>query len=243
MSDLTHLTADSPGLPFVKFPKFLLAFNISLSAKLVYALLLDRAELSKANSWANEQGRVYVVCSIQELSEMMGKKQGAVKLYLSELEEAGLIERQRAGFAATSRTFLSVPIESKNQPSLGQDSDHHTDKNLTVIGSKSCLDLYNVKNKTYRTRQEVDIFIDFAKDNEELLDALKAFNEMRTKIKKPMTDRAKTLLCKKLEKEFPPGDWVATLNESVLHGWQSVYPLKTQQQAAQLAAKEVEWIG
>ena len=58
-----------------------------------------------------------------------------------------------------------VAIGSKNQPSLGQDSDHHTAKNLTIIGSNSCHGLY--KNQTYINRE--DIFSDFAKDDVEPL--------------------------------------------------------------------------
>ena len=234
------VTIDSgENLPFVKFPQFLLALDISLPAKLVYALLLDRAQLSKENGWTDEQGRVYVICSIQELSEMLGKKRSAVKLYISELEEAGLIERQRAGFAATSRTFLNTPIGSKNRPSLGQDSDHHTAKNLTIIGSKSCHDLYKDINQTYITRQ--DIFSDFAKGDMELLTALREYEAMRTKIKKPMTDRARKILCNKLEKEIPPGEWVAALNNGILHCWLTVYPRKKDQAAQPAGQEDLSW--
>lgn len=92
--------------------------------------------------------------------------------------------------------------------------------------------------QTNITKAKVDIFSDFAKGDMELLTALREYEAMRTKIKKPMTDRARKILCNKLEKEIPPGDWVAVLDESILHGWKSVYPLKTQQQAAQPAGQE-----
>ena len=70
-----------------------------------------------------------------------------------------------------------------------------------------------------------DAFVDFAGENQILLDALRAFEESRKKLKKPMTPRAKELLIGELVKS-PPEDWITMLENATLHGWQSVYPLK-----------------
>ena len=59
-------------------------------------------------------------------------------------------------------------------------------------------------------------------------DALHGFEEMRKKLRKPLTDRAKRLTLGKLEK-LAPGDeamQVAILDQSVERGWQGVFPLK-----------------
>lgn len=238
MENTEFLTANSPSLPFIKFPQFLLSLDISLSGKLVYALLLDRAELSKANGWTDEKGRVYVVYPVKELASRIGLGTRAVDKILHELDSFGLIKRQRIGFAAASTIYINVPHTNFSSDMKEQkcvtDTNFSSDMTRTKVRTNQT---YTVK--TEKTRQ--DVFLDFAKDNAELLTALQEFEAMRTKIKKPMTDRAKKLLCNKLEKEFSPGDWVAVLDESVLHGWQSVYPLK-QIQAAQPAAKEAEWI-
>lgn len=60
-------------------------------------------------------------------------------------------------------------------------------------------------------------------------DKLREFAEMRTRIKKPMTARAVTLLWAELQKlSKDPGEQEKILDQSILHSWQSVYPLKAE---------------
>lgn len=60
-----------------------------------------------------------------------------------------------------------------------------------------------------------------------LLDALRDFEAMRVKIKKPMTPRARKLLLGNLRKlSSDEGEQIAILEQSILHGWQDVYALK-----------------
>ena len=69
-----------------------------------------------------------------------------------------------------------------------------------------------------------DPFAAYAGEDAELLKALRDFEEMRLKIKKPMTDRAKRQLCDRLD--ALAGDSagkIRLLDEAVLHCWQSVY--------------------
>ena len=63
--------------------------------------------------------------------------------------------------------------------------------------------------------------------NEELQNALKAFVQMRSFIKKPMTEYALKLMLKKLE-ELGNNDTtkIAILNQSITHNWQGIFPLK-----------------
>lgn len=75
------------------------------------------------------------------------------------------------------------------------------------------------------------MFEDYAGEDAALLEALRAFDQMRTKIKKPMTDVARKRLTQKLDKlaaEHPGMDKVDVIEEAVLHCWQSVYPPKEQ---------------
>lgn len=60
-----------------------------------------------------------------------------------------------------------------------------------------------------------------------LLDALRGFEEMRRKSRKPLTDRAKALLLGNLRKlSQDEATQVAILEQSILKGWQDVYALK-----------------
>ena len=71
--------------------------------------------------------------------------------------------------------------------------------------------------------KQKDTFADFANGDTKLLSALRAFDQMRTRIKKPMTERAKELLLAKLQ-TFPPRDWISILDQSVMSCWQGIFP-------------------
>jgi len=66
----------------------------------------------------------------------------------------------------------------------------------------------------------------------ELNSAILSFIEFRKQIKKPMTDRAIELLISQLDKvSADTAEQIAILNQSVMNGWQSVYPLKNEQKS------------
>jgi len=57
--------------------------------------------------------------------------------------------------------------------------------------------------------------------------AWKDFKAMRSKIKKPMTERAEELLLDKLNKlDNDEDNQIAILNQSIMNSWQGVFPLK-----------------
>ena len=83
--------------------------------------------------------------------------------------------------------------------------------------------------------KQKDLFSEFANGDTKLLAALTAFDQMRTRIKKPMTERAKELLLAKLQ-TFPSRDWISILDQSVMSCWQGIFPLggdKTQRTASE----------
>lgn len=62
---------------------------------------------------------------------------------------------------------------------------------------------------------------------EDVKSAFLDFIENRKKLKKPMTERAMTMLANRLnELTSDPKQQIEMLNEAILHGWQSVYPPK-----------------
>ena len=76
-----------------------------------------------------------------------------------------------------------------------------------------------------------DLFVDFAGEDRELLEALREFEAMRKAINKPMTGQAKKNLVGKLQRFSEPYHakqryMVECLHESILNDWQSVYELK-----------------
>ena len=88
---------------FYRVPKALIKVDLfekmSGDAKLLYAVLLDRMNLSLKNGWQDENGNAYIICTIDEIMDSIRcARQKAVKL-LDELEhEYQLVERRRQGF-------------------------------------------------------------------------------------------------------------------------------------------------
>jgi DNA-binding transcriptional regulator GbsR (MarR family) len=63
--------------------------------------------------------------------------------------------------------------------------------------------------------------------NEDLQNALKAFLQMRSFIKKPMTEYALKLMLNKLDETGNTDDAkIAILNQSITNNWQGIFPLK-----------------
>ena len=78
------------SIPFTGFRKFYLPQNafktISCEAKVLYGLLLDRMSLSIKNRWFDEEDRVYIIFTVEEIAELMNcGTQKAVRL-LKELD-------------------------------------------------------------------------------------------------------------------------------------------------------------
>lgn len=98
-----------PPPPYLPYPRFLLKMDISQTAKLLYALFLDRSALSQRNGWTDGEGRVFIVYPIAEIAEILDKGVTAIKNALNELDGAGLLERKREGFAAANHLYVKVP--------------------------------------------------------------------------------------------------------------------------------------
>lgn len=63
--------------------------------------------------------------------------------------------------------------------------------------------------------------------DEDLNAAIIAFVDFRKKIKKPMTERAIQLMLNKLQELSPViEDQIEIINQSILNGWQGIFPLK-----------------
>lgn len=123
---------EGTGLPpYLPYPKFLIRMELTQTAKLLYAVLLDRARLSQANDWIDENGRVYLVFPVERIAQALDKSPMTVKNALNELDAAGLLERKRQGFSAPNRLYVKLPPEVKISVPL-------TDKKLYPISKETC---------------------------------------------------------------------------------------------------------
>ena len=122
--------AQSDQFSFYRIPKALFTDaqfkSISVEAKIIYGILLDRMSLSRKNGWLDSEGRVYIFYTVEEITEAFHcAAQKAVKL-LAELEnKAGLIERKRQGLGRPNLIYVkNFVLPSKSQ--FQNDENHHS---------------------------------------------------------------------------------------------------------------------
>ena len=98
---------------FYRVPKILFTAecfkSLSCEAKVLYGLLLDRMSLSIKNRWFDEEDRVYIVFTVDEIAELLNcGTQKAVKL-MKELDTEkgiGLIEKRRLGLGKPNVIYV-----------------------------------------------------------------------------------------------------------------------------------------
>ena len=89
-----------------------------------------------------------------------------------------------------------------------------------------CCDL-DVKKDISAPACRVDVFSSYAAESKALYHALLDFEEMRRRRMRPLTDRGRKLLIARLNSLAQTDEGrVQLLEESILNGWSSVYPLR-----------------
>ena len=170
--------AQSEQFAFYRVPKVLFTNDrfkyLSAEAKTLYGILLDRVPLSAKNGWIDEQGRVYIICTIEEImADMNCGNKKAVQL-LAELEtKVGLIERKRQGLGKPNliyvKNFISVddPVERHFLKCQNDTSGSVERTSLEVSkGHGTNTDMNNTEYERDRkgsiqTTQEVEIYFNF----------------------------------------------------------------------------------
>ena len=96
---------------FFRIPKALISDkrfkNMSTDAKLLYGLMLDRMGLSIKNKWLDEENRVYIIYTVEDIIIDLGCARQKVSKLLEELDLAfGLIERKRQGLGKPNIIYV-----------------------------------------------------------------------------------------------------------------------------------------
>ena len=83
-------------------------------SKAIYGVLKSRMNLSKANSWVEDNGDIFFYMPIDELSKMLTTSKATISRKLQELENVGLLERQHLASSRCHRMYLHQ-VESQTQ--------------------------------------------------------------------------------------------------------------------------------
>ena len=124
MNGNSYLYLDTALPRYLQFPEFLLNVPVSMTARILYMLLYDRARLSMKNGWTDEKGRVYLTFTIGNLSKETGRSISAVKAGISELLKADLLEKESRGYGKPNCLYVKIP--SDFSPCISQKTDHGT---------------------------------------------------------------------------------------------------------------------
>ena len=131
---------DAEQYQFYRIPKLLITSeqfkDISVEAKLLYGLMLDRLSLSIKNGWFDSLNRAYIIYTIDDVMEDMHcRSQKACKL-VSELEKnAGLIKKKRQGLGKPSLIYVlkfSTVCPQKDSESHFKKCENHTSGDVKI---------------------------------------------------------------------------------------------------------------
>lgn len=133
---------------FYRVPKVLFTAecfkSLSCEAKVLYGLMLDRMSLSIKNRWFDDEDRVYIIFTVDEIAELMNcGTQKAVKL-IKELDTSngiGLIEKKRLGLGKPNVIYVKnfmikeIPNQLMKTDNVQKQEEYFTEE--TVMGENA----------------------------------------------------------------------------------------------------------
>lgn len=171
---------ESEQFAFYRIPKVLFTDeyfrNLSSDAKVLYGLMLDRMALSIRHQWFDEEGKVYIIFTVEQVIQYMNCGRDKAMKTLAELDTKkgiGLIERVKQGFGKPDiiyvknfilRTSKDVKNNDESEESIQQNReveevDLSESEKSTYRGRKNRLqgvgktDFKRSENTTYRGRK------------------------------------------------------------------------------------------
>ena len=98
--------------------------DLSTDAKTLYGILLDRMSLSVKNGWLDEQNRVFIIFTIEDVKRALCCADNKATKLLRELEKFGLIERKRRGLGKPSLVYVKN-FSAESSKSIFQNRENH----------------------------------------------------------------------------------------------------------------------
>lgn len=153
-------------LRFYQTPKAL--FNnpkyrgLALGPKLMYSILRDRLDISIKNKWKDNKGYIYLIFSVEELSDLLEIDRTAVMRYKKKLVEYKLIIDKRLGQGNPNRVYVLKPelvdnysLKSQNATSRSRDKEPLEVSNSDPIDTNiNKTNLNNVKENAVSNKKK-----------------------------------------------------------------------------------------
>lgn len=171
-----YYTHEAEQFTFYRIPKALftepLFRDLSVEAKVLYGLMLDRVGLSIRSGWVDEQDRVYIYFTVTDIQQQLGCGHNKAVRLLKELDtDMGLIRRKRQGQGKPDRIYVMNFVtghvqssENGNPDAAGLASDgeevpesvpQRTELETTAVPQRGLLEVSKeaaIKNENNQTK-------------------------------------------------------------------------------------------
>ena len=114
---------------FIMLPRELLSARfaeLSLHARVLYSLLLDRNELSEKNGMNDDCGKIVVFFPVEEVCQRLGCCRDTATKLFRELEKFGLIKRKIQGLGRTALIYVNALSEYEAEAEQSKIDDNKT---------------------------------------------------------------------------------------------------------------------
>ena len=123
--------------------------SLSTDAKTLYGILLDRMSLSVKNGWLDEQNRVFIIFTIEDVKRALCCADNKATRLLRELEEFGLIERKRRGQGKPCLVYVkNFSSESSKESVKNRDNDDSCGSKIACQDPVKSRGIKKKENKT-----------------------------------------------------------------------------------------------
>ncbi len=121
--EFCKFTVESLSASYIPFPRFLMEdcfAELTNDAKVLYALMLDRASISKVNGYTEEDGTIRLYFTVEQAQKKLHRSRQCATRIFHELEFSGLICRKKQGLGKPALITLNYPSNAKLiQPKKG----------------------------------------------------------------------------------------------------------------------------
>ena len=107
--------------------------NLSVKAKILYALMLDRTKISELNGWKDENGETFIYFSFSEISEKLDCGKNYPAVLIAELEAENLIRKKKVGLGRPVRYYIGC---GKLSPKAGNSTPAESETGFPQNGKQ-----------------------------------------------------------------------------------------------------------
>ena len=115
----TYFKNEVEKFQYFQLPKWLFKEpykKLSNNAKIMYALLYNRLDLSLESKWHDRNGQVFMYFTTAEFCEELGCSEKTVTKIKKELVTSGLLKEERQGLTKPNRLYILGPKIVKREP-------------------------------------------------------------------------------------------------------------------------------